>query len=56
MAGVHLAPAHGVVVFQRRDCALPHGLVAGAIVLAIGVPWVAQIAIRSTGDRVATDC
>jgi mannosyltransferase len=53
VAGVLLAPAHGVVVFQRRDSVLPHGLLAGVIVLAIGVPWAAQTAMRSTGAGVA---
>jgi mannosyltransferase len=55
VAGLLLAPAHVVLLWQRRDRVLPHGLLAGAIVLALGVPWAAQIAIRSTGDGVAMD-
>jgi mannosyltransferase len=55
VAGLLLAPAHAVLLSQRRERVLPHGLLAGAIVLAIGVPWAAQIAIRSTGDGVAMD-
>jgi mannosyltransferase len=55
VAGLLLAPAHGVLLYQRRERVLPHGLLAGAIVLALGVPWAAQIAIRSTGEGVAMD-
>jgi mannosyltransferase len=55
VAGLLLAPAHIVPLWQRRNRVLPHGLLAGAIVLALGVPWAAQIAIRSTGEGVAMD-
>jgi mannosyltransferase len=55
VAGLLLSPAHAVLLYQRRERVLPHGLLAGAIVLAIGVPWAAQIAIRSTGDGAAMD-
>ena len=33
----------------------PHGLLAAVIVMALGVPWAAQIAMRSTGKGVAID-
>ena len=32
---------------------MPHGLLAAVIICALGVPWVAQIAMRSTGEGVA---
>jgi len=53
VAALLLAPSHAVLLYQRRARVLPHGLLAGLIVLAIGVPWAAQIAIRSTGEGVA---
>jgi mannosyltransferase len=55
VAGLLLAPAHGVLVYQRRERVLPHGLLAAVLVAAIGVPWAAQIAIRSSGEGVAMD-
>jgi mannosyltransferase len=55
VAGPLLAPAHVVLLLQRREHVLPHGLLAGLVVLALGVPWAAQTAIRSTGDGVAMD-
>jgi mannosyltransferase len=55
VAGMLLAPSHAVLLHQRRERVLPHGLLAGAVVLAVGVPWAMQIAIRSTGEGVAMD-
>jgi mannosyltransferase len=55
VAGVLLAPAHVVLVAQRRERAMPHGLLAAALILLLAVPWAAQIALRSTGEGVAID-
>ena len=55
VAGIILIPAHAVLALQRRERLLPHGLLALVLVCAIGVPWAAQIAMRSTGDGVAMD-
>jgi mannosyltransferase len=49
VAGIALLPAHVVLIAQRRERVLPHGLLAGAVILALGVPWIAQLALR-TGD------
>ena len=53
VGGLLLVPAHLVLVAQRRERAFPHALLAGLVVMALGVPWAAQIAIRSTGEGVA---
>ena len=53
--GVILAPAHILLVSQRRERVLPHGLAAALVIMALGVPWAAQIAIRSTEEGVAMD-
>lgn len=53
VGGLLLAPAHAVLAFQRRERFLPHGLLAVVIVAALGVPWAAQLALRSTGEGVA---
>jgi mannosyltransferase len=47
VAGLLLVPAHAVLVLQRRERALPHGLLAGVVILALGVPWVAQLSMRT---------
>jgi mannosyltransferase len=52
-AGVVLAPTHILLVSQRRASVLPHGLAAALVIMALGVPWAAQIAMRSTGEGVA---
>ena len=39
--------AHAVLIAQRRDRFLPHGLMAGLVIAAVGVPWVAQLAMRT---------
>ncbi len=51
-AGVVLAPTHILLVSQRRERVLPHGLAAALVIVALGVPWAAQIAMRSTGEGV----
>ena len=53
VGGFLLVPAQAVLAYQRRGRVLPHGLVAAVIICALGVPWAAQIAMRSTGDGVA---
>lgn len=53
VSGVLLAPAHAVLVVQRRERALPHGFLAALVVVGIALPWAAQVAIRSTGEGVA---
>ena len=55
VGGILLVPAQAVLAYQRRDRVLPHGLLAAVIICALGVPWAAQIAMRSTGEGVAMD-
>jgi uncharacterized membrane protein len=55
VAGLVLVPAHLALALQRRERLLPHGLLALVLVCAFGVPWAAQIAMRSTGEGVAMD-
>ena len=50
VAGIVLAPAHLVLIAQRRERVLPHGPLAAVIVVAIAVPWAATVAMRSTGQ------
>jgi mannosyltransferase len=50
-----LVPAQLVLIVQQRERAMPHALLAGVIVMALGIPWAAQIALRSTGEGVAMD-
>ena len=52
-AAVVLAPTHILLVSQRRERVLPHGLAGALVIMALGVPWAAQIAMRSTGEGVA---
>jgi mannosyltransferase len=51
-AGFLMLPAYAVVVLQRRDRFLPHGLLAVVIVAVLGVPWAGVTAMRSTGEGV----
>jgi mannosyltransferase len=55
VAGLLLVPAHAVLALQKRERLLPHGLLALVLICALGIPWAAQIAMRSTGDGVAMD-
>ena len=50
VGGLVLALPHLVLMAQRRERLLPHGLLAAAVVLAIGVPWSAQVTMRSAGE------
>ena len=50
VAGILLAPAHLVLIAQRRERVLPHGPLAAVIVVAVAVPWAATVAMRSTGQ------
>lgn len=54
VAGIVLLPAHVVLVAQRRERVLPHGLLAGVVILALSVPWVAQLALRTSDDMSET--
>jgi mannosyltransferase len=54
VAGLLLVPAHAVLIAQRRHRVLPHGLLAGVIVVALGVPWVAQLAMRTDSSTSET--
>jgi len=49
VAGILLAPAHLVLIAQRRQNVRPHGPLAAVIVCAVAVPWAATIAMRATG-------
>lgn len=49
VAGLLLAAPHAVLAYQRRERLLPHCLLAVALILAFGVTWSAQLAMRS-GD------
>ena len=55
VGGFLLAPAQLVLAAERRERVRPHGLLAAVIVMVLGVPWAAQIALRSTGKGVAMD-
>lgn len=54
VAGLLLLAAHAVVIWQRRQRALPHGLLAGLVILGLGVPWVAQLAMRTDNSMSET--
>lgn len=54
LVGLLLIPAHVVLIAQRRERALPHGLLAGVIVAGIGVPWIAQLAMRTGSETSET--
>jgi mannosyltransferase len=54
VSGLVLVPAHALLVYQRRERFLPHGLVAGVPILALAAPWVAQIALRTSGEDSGT--
>jgi mannosyltransferase len=51
VAGLLLVVPHAVLAYQRRGRFIPHGLLAVAIVMVFGVPWSAQLAMRSRGDN-----
>jgi mannosyltransferase len=51
-AALVMLPAYGVVIVQRRREFLPHGLLALVIAGAVGLPWAAITAMRSTGEGV----
>jgi mannosyltransferase len=54
VVGLLLVPAQAVLIAQRRERVLPHGLLAGVVVVGLGVPWVAQLAMRTNGDATET--
>jgi len=53
VSGLLLLPAHAVLAYQRRERALPHGLLAAVIIGVLAVPWAGVVAVRSTGEGVA---
>ncbi len=52
VAGLLVVPAHVVLIIQRRERFLPHGLLAAVIAAVVAVPWAATIAMRSSGAGV----
>jgi mannosyltransferase len=50
VVGILLAPAHAVLIAQRRQRVMPHGLLAALVVVGIGLPWVAQLAMRTADE------
>ena len=52
-SGFLMLPAYAVLVVQRRDRVLPHGLLAAVIVAVLAVPWAGVTAMRSTGEGVS---
>jgi mannosyltransferase len=52
VGGLLLLPAQLVLLRQHRERVFPHALLAGVVVMLLGVPWAAQIALRSTGQGV----
>ena len=54
VVGLLLLPAHAVLVAQRRERVLPHGLLAGVVIVGLGVPWVAQLAMRTNSEMSET--
>jgi mannosyltransferase len=53
VSGLVLVPAHVALVAPRRRSALPHCLVAAAVIFAVAVPWAATIAMRTSGEDAA---
>jgi mannosyltransferase len=53
-AGILLAPVHAMAIVQRRRSALPHGLLAGLIIAGVGLPWIAQLAMRTNNEASET--
>ena len=49
VGGLVLGLPHLVLILQNRKRFFPHGLLSAAIVLGLGVPWFAQISMRSAG-------
>jgi mannosyltransferase len=54
VVGLLLVPAHAVLVAQRRRRVLPHGLLAAVVIVALGLPWVGQLALRTGGETSET--
>jgi mannosyltransferase len=52
--GLLLLPAHAVLVVQRRERFLPHGLLAVVVAFTVGALWVAQLALRTRSDTSET--
>ena len=54
VVGLLLLPVHAVLIAQRRSRVLPHGLLAGVVIVGIGVPWVVQLAMRTDSETSET--
>jgi mannosyltransferase len=54
VVGLLLVPAHAVLIAQRRRQALPHALLAGVVIVGLGAPWVAQLALRTSDEMSET--
>jgi mannosyltransferase len=50
VVAILLAPAHAVLIAQRRERVMPHGLLGAVVVVAVGVPWIAQLALRTADE------
>ena len=53
ISGLLLVVPHLVLAWQRRERVMPHGLLAAVMVVVFGVPWAAQLSMRSAGDSTA---
>lgn len=51
-AGFLALPAYLVLIIQRRERFLPHGLLAAVVFAVVAVPWAGVTAMRSTGEGV----
>jgi mannosyltransferase len=50
VGGLLLVPAHAVLIAQRRERFMPHGLLAVVIASAVAIPWAATIVLRTSGE------
>ena len=46
-----LVPAHALLIAQRREKLLPHGLLAACVIVALGAPWVFARARQTPADN-----
>ena len=54
VVGLLLLPVHAVLIAQRRSKFMPHGLLAAVVMVGIGVPWIAQLAMRTDSETSET--
>ncbi|HXG76898.1 MAG TPA: glycosyltransferase family 39 protein [Gaiellaceae bacterium] len=55
LAGLFVLVGQAGLVVLRRERFLPHGLLAVALVVGLGMPWVGQIAVRTDAEGSETD-